>query len=521
MSTETALAPRLLLALAGGLATAAAFPPLDLPVLAVGGVAAFALATRDLTVRRGALVGLVYGLGFQALLLWWLWASIAPGAWAALSVVQALWLALLGALASPVRRLPGGIAWLAVLWVAVETLRSTWPLGGMPWGRLGFSAVDTPWQSWLAWGGVTGAGLVVALLGVAVAEAVARRRTAGVAAGVAAGALALAVLPAAVGGVGDDEPSATTARLMIVQGGVPGAGNDLVAHHRQVTANHLAETERLVAGLEAADQPPPDLVLWPENATAVDATEDETARAQLQAAAAAAGAPLLAGSISDGPTDRQARNQGILWSAEGVPGARYTKRHLVPFGEYVPFRALATRISSRVAEIERDMVPGEIGDPLEVGRLSIADALCFDVAYDDVIGPQVRRGATLVTVQTSNAMFLGTDQPAQQWEISRARAVETGRSVVVASINGISGAIAPDGRVATRLPDRVTTGAVVEVPLETALTPATRLGPWPARAAVALGLLLALAAVVRGARARAARAPSTISASSRGEVDGE
>ena len=77
----------------------------------------------------------------------------------------------------------------------------------------------------------------------------------------------------------------------------------------------------------------------------------------------------------------------------------------------------------------------------------MADAICFDVAYDDGIGGQVARGAELVTVQTSNAMFSRTGQLAQQFEISRLRALETGRWVVVAAINGISGVVRPDGTV--------------------------------------------------------------------------
>ena len=56
-------------------------------------------------------------------------------------------------------------------------------------------------------------------------------------------------------------------------------------------------------------------------------------------------------------------------------------------------------------------------------------------------------GGELVTVQTSNAMFIHTAQIDQQFEISRLRAVETGRYVVVAAINGVSGIVAPDGSV--------------------------------------------------------------------------
>ncbi|QWC85723.1 hypothetical protein KLP28_02890 [Nocardioidaceae bacterium] len=172
----------------------------------------------------------------------------------------------------------------------------------------------------------------------------------------------------------------------------------------------------------------------------------------------------------------------------------------MPFGEYVPLRPLATRISARVAEIERDMVPGTAPSPLVVDDLALAEALCFDVAYDEVLREQVAQGAQLAVVQTSNAMFLGTAQPEQQWMLTRARAIELGRSVVVSSMNGISGAIAPDGRVIVRLPTARSGGAVASVPVESGTTLAVRLGAWPARTVYALGIASLLAAGWRARR---------------------
>ena len=80
-----------------------------------------------------------------------------------------------------------------------------------------------------------------------------------------------------------------------------------------------------------------------------------------------------------------------------------------------------------------------------VGDTLVADAICFDVAYDDGIHEQLGPRARAVTVQTSNAMFVLTSQIDQQFEICRLRALETGRYVLVAATNGVSGVIAPDG----------------------------------------------------------------------------
>lgn len=106
--------------------------------------------------------------------------------------------------------------------------------------------------------------------------------------------------------------------------------------------------------------------------------------------------------------------------------------------------------------------------------VDVAMAICFDVAFDDVIPAQVRRGADMVVVQTSNAMFTGTAQPSQQFAITRARALEAGRSVVVASSNGISGAIDPNGNIMVQSGTDGTEVLVSRVPLRTSQTPAMR-----------------------------------------------
>jgi apolipoprotein N-acyltransferase len=188
-------------------------------------------------------------------------------------------------------------------------------------------------------------------------------------------------------------------------------------------------------------------------------------------------------------------NQGIVYQPGLGSGDRYTKRHPVPYGEYIPFRgSLIPESYGKLRMVPRDMVRGTSLEPIRVGDVLVADGICFDVAYDDVFGGQVARGAELVTVQTSNAMFSRTGQLAQQFEISRLRALETGRWVVVAAINGISGVVRPDGTVVASVPARGQEVLVETVGLSSTLTPAVRLGVWPAR--FALVFLVAHTALV-------------------------
>jgi apolipoprotein N-acyltransferase len=500
--------PIILTAAAGGATTALGFPPFDLPWLAPVGLAMLVLALREASAARAALLGAAHAAVFLGMTLWWLAEAISPFAWAAMVAAQSVWGALAGVAMVRVRRLHGWQLWAAGVFTAAESARAAVPWGGVPWGRLGYSAVDAPWSAWVAVIGVAATGTVVALLGCLIASVVehaTRRSLRGLVP--AAAVVALVAVPAMAGGVlvTPNQATGPVARIAIVQGELPGSGREVVANHRALTEVLVGQTRQLAAS--DTGRPAPDLVVWPENAMAVDPTTDVVAGQAARAAVEAAGVPLLLGAVVDAPDARYALNQSLLWDDGGVR-ARYTKQRLVPFGEYVPLRPLAERLSSRVAAIPRDMLPGGDPEQIGVGSFSVATALCFDVAYDDVLRRQVARGGDLVSVQTSNAMFLGTAQLEQQWQVSRARALELGRSVVVSSVNGISGAIAPDGSVLERLPVRVAGSVVLDVPLNTSQTWAVRLGAAPLRLTwiiISMALLVTFAQDRRACRRRRRR----------------
>jgi apolipoprotein N-acyltransferase len=474
------MSARILLALLAGLALALTFPPTHAFWLLPFAVAAFFALTSGLPARTAWLPGLAFGVAFQFTLLWWMQA-VGTVPWLGLSAVQALWYAVLAAAAVPLRRLPAAPVWLAAAWVAMENIRTDWPAGGMPWGRLAYAVVDTPVAPLLPYAGTTGVSLLLALTGALLAAVYdARRRViplAGLGA-VAAAALVPQVAPYASRPV-------STITVAAVQGNVPGDGTDVLAHYRQITRDHVDETEKLAADIRKGDVARPDFVIWPENSTAIDPFEDPEMRADLSTAVSAIDVPLLAGVVVDGGP-RHVVNQGIVFDPVTGAGDRYTKWHPVPFGEYIPWRWLFGSHFAQLNQIPRDMVHGTRVAPLQIGSTRIADAICFDVAYDDGLYAQLSHGGQLVVVQTSNAMFIHTSQIDQQFAISRLRAIETDRYVVVASINGITGVIAPDGSVVTSAPLQTRSYVEAKVGLVDAVTPAVRIGPWIGRGCVAL-----------------------------------
>lgn len=508
-AAPTSLAPRMgssVIAMSlGGLLAASSFEPLGFRAAAPVAMALLWWGIQRESRSRAPLLGLCFGLSYMLPMLWWLDESIGTAAWLALGTAQALFLAIAGLGIRMVRDVPAAPLWGGLIWVSTETLRSSWPLGGMPWGRLGVTALDSPWEPALTHLGIAGTSLLVSSVGFGVAHLVLFPRRVMI--------LWLAI-PMTIGLIMStlaiELPSTGTARVAVVQGGVPGDGTDLVAHHRTVTRNHLAATQRLAKSLTAQGRSV-DLVVWPENATAVDPAGDPALSQAIREAAVAVDAPVLVGAIVDGPSPEQAFNRGVLWSSDGFPAGSYTKAHPVPFGEYIPWRPIIGDWFPRFEEIPRDMLPGSGQVPLQVNGVQVADAICFDVAYDDVLPVQVRRGARVAVVQTSNATFTGTAQPAQQFEITRARAVELGRDVVVASTNGVSGFISADGSVLARNQARGTEVLVETVQLRAGLTPAVRFQQQRTLAIVGggmVGLLLAAWRYAASRRARRASDPS-------------
>ncbi|MCU1587733.1 MAG: apolipoprotein N-acyltransferase, partial [Frankiales bacterium] len=395
------------------------------------------------------------------------WSSVTAGplAWFALALLESLFLAALGAALAAVSRLDAWPAWAALLWVGEEALRDRLPFGGFPWGRLAFSQGHTPLTPLAAVGGAPLVTLAVAAIGVAL---VSRPRPAVLLAPVL---LALALLwPTPT-----DGPRTAVA---VVQGNVPRLGLPRADQQRAVLNNHVSATHQLAQAVREGRMTRPALVLWPENASDVDPYTDAAARRAIDEAVRDVGVPVLVGAVTEGPGDKVS-NRGIVWDPATGAGASYVKRHPVPFGEYIPFRSLVRHITSRVDLVPSDFAKGDRVGTLQVGPVLIGDVICFEVAYDGIVRDVVKAGGRLLVVQTNNATFGRSGETTQQLAMGRLRAVEHGRSLVVAATSGVSAVISPDGRVLHRSEILTRDVTVQQVVLRDGTTLATRLGWWP------------------------------------------
>ncbi len=456
-------------------------------------------AARGVRARRGAAVGLVWGLAFYGPLLWWLIPVTILG-WAVLVLSLGGWYALLFASLAAVWRDDRPIRTALAVgagWAAIEWARSGWPFGGWAWTGLGDTAHDNPLLLPLAGViGATGIAFVLAAVNalvLAAAVRLARGRAAGEwgsGGALAAIAAALVLLPVAIPLPRADGPGVDVA---VIQGNVPeriGTASRII-EDRTVAANHVQ------LHLELA-QSPPDLAMWPENALDRDPSRDPVSGPEVVAAVRTVGVPTLVGAITEAD-DGRLLNESLLYTPDGEVAARYAKNHLLPFGEYVPFRRY---LEGRVPDIERvraDLSPGDGPGRFEVAGVRFAAIICFENAFPSEVRRVVAADSGFLVVSTNNATFGRTSAPSQHLVLSEMRAVENGRWVVHGALSGISGIISPRGEAVA------TTGLYEPATLRHHIRQATgrtiysRIGGWLPVPYVA-GLLLALAAPRRSRR---------------------
>ncbi|MBI1735142.1 MAG: apolipoprotein N-acyltransferase [Candidatus Rokubacteria bacterium] len=495
---------------AGGLALAQAYPPLEWDWLAWLSLAPLFLVALAAPPRAALGWGSLGGLAFFLVLLRWLnftfqtysaipW-MLAWGPTALLAGYCGLWFGLVTWLVALVARRRGPGLALAVVpfaWVAAEWGRGL-VLGGFPWGLLGYSQyARLPFIQIAELGGVWAVSFVIVAVNAALAGAIAlprRRSVVGVAIALALVGGTVAFGVARLGELTAAEPGerARGATVAIMQ--------PAIAQPLKWDEQHAAETLRVYFGLTRQLRPgDADLVVWPETATPTVLRRDPVLGAALVGLSREVGAPLLVGSI-DFPDPRVPlpRNTAFFLDERGIQG-RYDKIQLVPFGEFVPLPGIIGFVRGW-AEFIADMEAGTAhvvfrGPPAPLGVV-----ICYEGIFPGLVREFVKGGARLMVNMTNDAWFGMTSGPEQHLSMYTLRAVEHRTAVVRAANTGVSAFIVPTGRILRRLGlfDR---GLMVErVPLRSRTTAYTRFGDWLPY----LGLLVsgaALAAAALPARA--------------------
>ena len=471
----------------------------SLPVASFLALAPLVLLMRA---RRPGWLGWLHGFVYWMTALWWIPPTLVtygrmpfPAAVplvGLLAAYLALFHAAFAGLGAWIWRRGGLLPWIGLpaLWVALEWLR-TYLGGGFPWNLAAYAWTDVPGALPLSAAlGAYGISFLLVFAATGVALGVTRRRWEPLAAG-----FAVPLLLLALGGrwgtrfeVGRFERLAenpgTPIRLL-----QPNIAN-LTAWDEGLALRNY----RQVLDLSRAACQEGALVVLPESATWPFSFErDPDVRRDLQELVRSGCTVLF---NSDHAEKNFLYNSAYLLSPAGTT-ARYDKRHLVPFGEYVPFRGVFSFVD-KLSREAGEYRPGESARLLPWGDERLGMAICYEVVFPEEVADLARSGATVLVTITNDAWYGDTAAPWQHFRAARFRAAENRRPMLRAAITGISALIAPDGSVRTSIgPFRegVIRGRVLG---ERELSPFARC-PW---LVPVLSTILALAALVVAGLAR-------------------
>lgn len=415
---------------AGGL-VALSLPPWGWWPLAYVGLAMAVRGLENQGWRPRVAAGVAFGLGMFVPGLWWMHEFTAVGA--PLAVLVEVAFVVVAAVSTP----PGrgrALAFPAAL-VLAEWARGQIPFGGVPMAGLALGQVSSPLAQVARAGGYLALVALAALTGVAL-DAAWRRRWP-----TAAAAIGTVVVLAAVSWAAPDGGSGPTRLIAIAQGGGGRGLRAIETDPRLVLDAHLAVSTRV--------KPPIDLLLWPEDVIDVDQrVADAPEGEEVAAVARQLNAPLVAGVVEDDGPDHFF-NAVVEWAADGTIIGRYDKVHRVPFGEYVPGRALIKHLVN-LDVVSRDAVaghgPGVLDTP--IGRVGVL--ISYEVYFAGRGRDAIRAGGRLLLVPTNASSFKTSQVPTTEVATAQLRAIESGRDVVQAAPTGYGAYIDNHGRLLAR-----------------------------------------------------------------------
>lgn len=350
-------------------------------------------------------------------------------------------------------RLRGKIPeWYVILlfpsvWVCLEWLQTrTW--AGVPWGKLALGQVSfrAIVQSTSLFGPYF-ISFIIILFASLVAYAISVwRKGAGRSVPVICVAAALVIFTGnALFGVlriaGYSE-SGETVRVSAIQGNIDSKTK------WSDSINYTLDTYRELS-VEAA-QDGAELIVFPETAIPVRLTQDEEVRGFVEDIADDTGATVLVGAFYFNPENGLENSLFLVEPQSGTADVRYTKRRLVPFGEFVPWRKAIMTLIPPLGEltiIGNDLVPGTGSQLIETGYGTVGPIICFDSIYEEYARQSVADGAELLCVSTNDSWFGDSAAVYEHNRHSVLRAIENGRYVVRAANTGISSIITPTGEI--------------------------------------------------------------------------
>ena len=371
----------------------------------------------------------------------------------------------------------------AFLWTAIDYIRGM-ALGGFPWGSLGYAGHDTFFLlPWVRFTGVYGLTFIFVLAGAGLAqlyETVRLGRQPGRSTFIAFGITLLTVFGGVLlGQLGAPVPSDTTVRIAALQGNIDQNEKWSPARVGANLGTYLQLSQRAIdAGA--------DVVVWPESAVPGFIDLDPEIREPIRALVRGGNATFVLGAVAatldlDTGEPEAFYDSAYLMDSEGTLTDRYDKTHLVPFGEFLPFRWLFGGIVEAVARgiATIDVSPGEFPRAMSIARIGAEEdvrvgvPICYELLFPDLVRRMSVDGARVLFAITNDAWYGRTGAPYQFLAMTAVRAAENGLPVVRAANSGVSAVIDSRGKVVHQSEIYVQDVVVGDISLSSADAPPT------------------------------------------------
>ena len=433
----------LLLSALSGLLLSAAFEPIALWWLAPVAIALemYALSRSE----RKHLSVLAFALTFNLVLLHWTSIYVGSLPWIILATGLTLFYLPLVA----VKRL--GISFFPLIFIVLEEIRNRFPFQGFGWARIAYSQADAPYAKIAAHGGAVSLSAITVLIGLFLFYLSQKQFK------------ILVLLPILIVLFPMNVQMNQSTQALMIQGNVPKLGLDFNSRATEVFFNHVKETE-----IALKENRNIDFILWPENSVDVDPFRNPEVFETLNSFTET----LIIGAIVG--RGEEVLNTSILWTKESQNV--YVKQHLTPFGEYIPLRSLASKISPLVEDV-RDFSAGNESVIFNVAGAKIAPVICYEL-LDDLILEKAAKTSNLLAVQTNSATFGDSAESAQQLQITRIRAIEHLRNILSVSTTGYSAVIDYNGQVLQKTAMGTAEHLYAQVGLISSTSPRDRYGDW-------------------------------------------
>ncbi len=440
----------LLSAIAGILFTLA-FAPFDYAYLAPVALSLLFASWQNITPGRALLRGYFFGLGAFALGVSWVYISIhdfgranmlSSGLLTCLFFgFWALFPALAGYLSVKIMPANRGLISMLVMpvvWLLIEYLRGYWVLNGFPWLQIGYSQLETPLAGYIPLAGVYGTGFLVALTASVIVFIFQSKKhrllltTILLVLWTTGGALQTIKWTHAMG---------DAIRVTLIQGNIAQDQKWLPENKLNTLRYYKTMTE---AHWDSA------VIVWPETSIPAFLSDvNEWFLLPLSKAAQQHNTDLIVSLPAHGNSENEKYNAVMTLGKES---GLYRKKHLLPFGEYLPWQPVSGFILNSLGIKLGDFKPGGIDQPLlKAGGYPFITSICYEDAFGNEGIKGLPDAAFLVNV-TNDGWFGDSIEPHQHLQIARMRALETGRFLLRSTNTGITAIIAPDGKIVSRAP---------------------------------------------------------------------